>query len=197
MIDRITKRVMACSLIALIGIVFVLPVEAAYSSEVNELMASLGLTRFQERDTAPGFTLTDLKNKKVNLSDYRGKLVLLNFMDTGCHWCKKEMPNLQKLYDQFKDKGFVIVVVFTDRRGAKAVVPFMKETGYTFFANSGLLDPTGRVSIMYRVAGTPTSYLIDRDGILIGGGIGYRGWSKKEARDLIEKLLISKNQSQK
>jgi len=184
---------MAYRLIALIGVVFILSVETAYPMEINELMTSLGLMQLHEKNTAPDFTLTDLNNNKVSLSDFRGKLVLLNFMDTGCHWCKKEMPHLQKLYDQFKDRDFVIVVVFTDRRGAKAVVPFMKKSGYTFFADSGLLDPTGIVSIMYRVTGTPTSYLLDREGRIIGWGVGYREWSKKEARDLIERLLVSKN----
>ncbi|GMR07074.1 MAG: hypothetical protein BMS9Abin26_0076 [Gammaproteobacteria bacterium] len=193
MIQRITKRAMTYRLIALIGVIFILSVETAYSMEVNELMTSLGLMQLHEKNTAPDFTLKDLNNNTVKLSDFRGKLVLLNFMDTGCHWCKKEMPHLQKLYDQFKGRDFVIVVVFTDRRGAKAVVPFMKKSGYTFFTDSGLLDPTGRVSIMYRVTGTPTSYLLDQEGRIIAWGAGYREWSRKEALNLIEKLLISKN----
>ena len=188
-----TKRAMTCRLIALIGVVFVLSVDSVYSAEVNKLMASVGIAPLRGEQIAPDFTLRNFNGKEVNLSDYRGKLVLLNFMATWCHWCQKEMPHLQKLYDQFKDKDFVIVVVFTDRGGAKAVVPFMKESGYTFSISSGLLDPTGEVSYMYRITGTPTSFILDREGKIIGWGIGYREWSSKEARDLVEKLLMSKN----
>jgi peroxiredoxin len=178
-------------LIALIGFAFILSVDTAVSAEVKELVTSLGLNPVEDKVSAPDFTLTNLKNKKVKLSDYRGKLVLLNFMDTGCHWCQKEMPHLQKLYDQFKGRDFVILVVFTDRRGAEAVAPFLQESGYTFFADTGVLDPTGGVSLMYRVAGTPTTFLIDREGEIIAWGIGYRRWSSQKARDLIAGLLES------
>jgi peroxiredoxin len=177
----------------LIGIVFVMSAGPAYSAEVDKLMASIGLARIQRVIFAPDFTLTNLKNKKVNLRDYRGKIVLLNFMDTGCHWCRKEMPHLQKLYDQFKNRDFVIVVVFTDRDGAEVVAPFIKKSGYTFSVNSGLLDTTGEVSYMYGITGTPTSFILGREGEIIGWGLGYREWSRKEARDLIEKLLMAKN----
>ncbi len=189
MTKHTSRRAFLNTLITSIGAMFVLSVKAASSPEANDLIASFGLLQVEDKIPAPDFTLKNLENEEVSLSDYQGKIVLLNFMDTGCHWCRKEMPHLQKLYEQFKDKDFVIVVVFADRRGAAAVVPFMKESGYTFFGNSGLLDPTGRVNILYRVTGTPTAFLIDRDRSLIGWGIGYRQWSSKQARDLIAGLL--------
>ncbi len=165
---------------------------AANSKNLDSLMSSLGIQKTASEVEAPGFELNNLAGKKVRLKDFRGKIVLLNFMATWCHWCRKEMPSLQKLYDQFKDKGFVIVAVFSDREGAKAVGPFVKKSGYTFFGDSGLLDPTGRVDTMYRVTGTPTSYLIDREGKIIGREIGYRDWFTGDTRALIKGLLESR-----
>ncbi|HED08985.1 MAG TPA: TlpA family protein disulfide reductase [Ignavibacteria bacterium] len=164
--------------------------------DISTLMRAMGIQQFQEKVVAPDFKLTNLKDKEVSLKDFRGKFVLLNFMATWCHWCRKEMPHLQKLHDKFKDKDFIIMAVYSDREGAKAVKPFIKKSGYTFTENSGtynsgLLDPTGRVTNMYRVTGTPTTYLINKNGDAIGVAQGYRDWSKKESFTLIEKLINS------
>ncbi len=164
----------------------------AGSKRLDNLMRSLGIQKMGKDVAAPDFELDNLDGKKVRLKDYRGKIILLNFMATWCHWCRKEMPSLQKLYDQFKDQDFVIVAVFSDREGARAVVPFVEKSGYTFFGDSGLLDPTGRVDTLYGITGTPTSYLINREGKMIGREIGYRDWFTQGTRDLIEGLLKSK-----
>jgi len=174
---------------AFLGLAFVLPPADAATGEIDELMASLGLGQPRSEVLAPDFALPNLNGRTTRLSDYRGKLVLLNFMDTNCHWCRKEMPTLQNLYDAFKNENFVITVVFVDRSGISAVAPFMEKTGYTFAADSGLLDPYGAVSGKYLVSGTPTSFLIDGRGRIIALGIGYRDWSRPEARLLIKRLL--------
>ncbi|NOZ64560.1 MAG: TlpA family protein disulfide reductase [Caldiserica bacterium] len=158
---------------------------------VEKFMRAMTMQKPENEMEAPDFTLLNLEGKKVSLKDYRGKVVLLNFMATWCHWCRKEMPHLQKLYDRFKGSDFIIVSVFSDREGAKVVVPFMKKSGFTFSLSSGLLDPTGKVTAMYRVTGTPTSYLIDRKGMIIGRGIGYREWSSPAAINLIKAALDS------
>jgi len=165
--------------------------------KLDTLMNIMGVQRFQPKIAAPDFELINLDDKLVSLKDFRGKFIMLNFMATWCHWCRKEMPHLQKLHDRFKDNDFIIMAVFSDREGGKVVKPFIKKSGYTFtknsgLSNSGLLDPTGRVTNMYRVTGTPTTYLIDKNGKIIGGAVGYRDWSKKEAIDLIENLINSK-----
>jgi peroxiredoxin len=166
------------------------------SEDIKILMRAMGVQQFEEKIVAPDFKLTNLNDKEVSLKDYRGKFVLLNFMATWCHWCRKEMPHLQKLHDRFKDKDFIIMAVYSDREGAQAVKPFIKKSGYTFTENSdtynsGLLDPTGRVTNMYGVTGTPTTYLIDKSGNAIGVAQGYRDWSKKESFTLIDKLINS------
>jgi len=164
------------------------------SENINALMRVMGIQQFKKKVVAPNFKLKNLNGKTVSLKDYRGKFILLNFMATWCMWCRKEMPHLQKLHERFKDKDFVILAVFSDREGAKAVKPFIKNSGYTFTENagtynSGLLDPTGRVTGMYRVTGTPTTFLIDKSGNAFAVAQGYRDWSKKEAFTLIENLI--------
>jgi len=163
-------------------------------ANTDALMRAMGIQLFQKKVVAPNFKLKNLNGKTVSLKDYRGKFVLLNFMATWCMWCRKEMPHLQKLHDQFKDKDFVIIAVFSDREGGQVVKPFIKKSGYTFTENSGtynsgLLDPTGRVTGMYRVTGTPTTFLIDKRGNAFAVAQGYRDWSKKEALTLIENLI--------
>ncbi len=164
------------------------------SENINTLMLAMGIQKFKQKVVAPNFKLKNINGKTVSLKDYRGKFILLNFMATWCMWCRKEMPHLQKLHDRFIDKIFVIIAVFSDREGAKAVKPFIKKTGYTFTENSGtynsaLLDPTGRVTSQYRVTGTPTTYLIDKSGNAFAVAQGYRDWSKKEAFTLIKNLI--------
>ncbi len=163
---------------------------------INALMRAMGVQQFQKKVVAPDFKLKNLNGKIVSLKDYRGKFILLNFMATWCMWCRKEMPHLQKLHNKFKDKDFAIIAVFSDREGAQAVKPFIKKSGYTFTENagtynSGLLDPTGRVTTMYRVTGTPTTYLIDKNGNAFAIARDYRDWSKKESFTLIENLINS------
>ena len=158
---------------------------------LEKFMRAMGMQKPENEVEAPDFTLFNLEGKEVSLKDYRGKVVLLNFMATWCHWCRKEMPHLQKLYEQFKDRDFVIVSVFSDREGARVVVPFMQKSGFTFSLSSSLLDPTGKVTALYRVTGTPTSYLISREGKIIGREIGYREWSTPAAINLIRTVLNS------
>jgi len=164
------------------------------AENINVLMRTLGIQRFKEKAVAPNFKLKNLNGKMVSLKDFRGKFILLNFMATWCMWCRKEMPHLQKLHERFKDKNFVIIAVFSDREGERAVKPFIKNSGYTFTENSGtynsaLLDPTGGVTSQYRVTGTPTTYLIDKNGNAFAIAQGYRDWSNKESFTLIKNLI--------
>ncbi len=164
------------------------------SGNIDALMRTMGIQQFKKKEVAPNFELKNLNGKTVSLKDYRGKFILLNFMATWCMWCRKEMPHLQKLHNRFKDKDFAIIAVFSDREGGKAVRPFIKKSGYTFTENagtfnSGLLDPTGRVTGMYRVTGTPTTYLIDKSGNAFAVAQGYRDWSTKEAFTLVKNLI--------
>ena len=123
---------------------------------------------------APDFSFPDLEGKTISLSDYKGKLVLLNIWATWCRPCVDEMPSIEKLYNKFKQEDFKILAVSIDTQGKKAVDPFMKFHELTFTA---LLDPRGTIQRAYRATGIPESFIIDKNGIIIDKVIGGIDWS--------------------
>lgn len=115
------------------------------------------------------FTLTDLQGKAWHLADLRGNVVLVNFWATWCPPCRKEMPDLQALYDKYKDQGFVVLSISDE--GAAKVAPFIKERNITYPV---LLDPGRKVSELYQVEGIPKSFVYDREGRLVAQSIDMR-----------------------
>ncbi len=134
---------------------------------VSIFLLGLGLTGMGSRPPliggpAPDFTLNDLEGHPVSLSDYRGKVVLLNFWATWCEPCKKEMPEMQAAYERYKDRGFVILAVnFGDR--LEEADKFVKHMGLTFPV---LLDRKVKVAARYGVVSLPVSFFIDPKGII-------------------------------
>ena len=122
------------------------------------------------------FTLTDLQGKVWRLQDLRGKVVLVNFWATWCPPCRKEMPDIQALYDKYKDQGFVVLAI-SDEDVAK-VQPFIteKKIGYPV-----LLDPGRKVNEAFRVEGIPKSFVYDREGKLVAQSIDMRTRSQFQA----------------
>ena len=114
------------------------------------------------------FELEDLNGNKVALSDYKGKKVYLNFWATWCPPCKAEMPDMEKLYQETKDTGLIMLAVNVGE-DKKTVQDFITSSGYNFPV---LLDVTGEVSQLYQVTGIPTSYFIDTEGYLDDGATG-------------------------
>ncbi len=121
---------------------------------------------------APDFTLTDQYGVKHTLSDYRGKVVFLNFWATWCPPCRREMPNIQALYEETKDSddsGVVILGVAFPENGkekdVEGIREFLMENGYTYPV---LMDTEGELILPYYVTAYPMTYLIDRDGRLFG-----------------------------
>ncbi len=121
---------------------------------------------------APDFTLKDLDGNTVRLSDLRGKVVFLNFWATWCPPCRAEMPDIEKVHQKYKDQD-VVVLGIDLRESADTVRAFVEEGGYTW---TFLLDTTGKVGSMYNVSAIPTSYFVDKNGIIravtIGGMTG-------------------------
>ncbi|MBS4535153.1 TlpA family protein disulfide reductase [Clostridium sp. D2Q-14] len=114
---------------------------------------------------APDFTLTTLGGDQVSLSDYKGKIVMINFWATWCKYCDEEMPDLQRLYDENKDDDFIVLAVNVGE-SEKIAKDYIEEGGYTFPV---LLDEDREVSQRkYFVSAFPTSYYINKDGSLIG-----------------------------
>ncbi|MEC9488009.1 MAG: redoxin domain-containing protein [Halanaerobium sp.] len=122
---------------------------------------------------APDFTLNNLAGEEVRLSDYRGKMVFLNFWATWCPPCQQEMPSIQRLYEE--REGLVILAV-NSGEGRMKVDIFLKMNGYQFPV---LLDPDGKVTgNKYLVRGIPTTYIIDEDGIIKTRHTGYMSYQQ-------------------
>ena len=115
------------------------------------------------------FTLTDLQGKTWTLSALRGKVVLVNFWATWCPPCRKEMPDLEALYNRFKDQGLVILAISDEE--AEKVQPFISERKITYPV---MLDPGRKVNELFQVEGIPKSFVYNRDGKLVTESIDMR-----------------------
>ncbi|MTI69362.1 MAG: redoxin domain-containing protein [Firmicutes bacterium] len=131
---------------------------------------------------APDFTLENLQGEKVSLSDYEGKIVMLNFWATWCGYCDKEMPDFEKLYNENKDKDFVILAV-NARESKETVKEYINKGGYTFPV---LLDKSGKINRKYLIGGLPTTYFISKDGILLGGVPGMMSYP--QMKDILNQI---------
>ncbi|MEQ6388324.1 thiol-disulfide oxidoreductase ResA [Bacillaceae bacterium S4-13-58] len=119
--------------------------------------------RIDTGDMAPDFILETLDGEKVQLSDYRGQGVFLNFWATYCPPCKEEMPYMENQYHYFKDKGVTVLAV--DVGEPKVTVEgFVNEYGLTFPI---LLDPSEDVMSAYGIGQLPVTFLVDKEGMVI------------------------------
>jgi len=122
-----------------------------------------------ERRQQADFTLTELGGKKWTLKEQRGKVVVVNFWATWCPPCRKEMPDLETLYKQFKDQGLVILAISDEDAGK--VAPFIAEQKVTYPI---LLDPGRKVNELFQIEGIPKTFVYDRSGKLVAQSIDMR-----------------------
>ena len=122
----------------------------------------------------------------VRLADLRGKVVFLNFWATWCEPCKEEMPALEALYRQFRERGLVVVAVSQDRGGAAVVNPYLRRMALSFPVG---LDPRGDLAREYAVWALPATFIIDREGTVAFAAQGPRAWNGAPAQALFESLL--------
>jgi peroxiredoxin len=154
-------------------------------------MEELGIVKINDKIKAPGFELKDLNGTVVRLEDLKGKVVFLNFWATWCPPCRDEMPSMEKLYTKFKGEDFTIVAIDL-RESPKKVRAFKKRYRLNFPI---LLDTDGMTGLTYGVRSIPTTYLVDKEGHVIGGALGARDWASTEAFKLIEQLVNSSRSS--
>lgn len=143
-----------------------------YVARDNAIASSSGTSAApQQGFLAPDFELVTTTGETVRLSDLRGQAVLVNLWATWCPPCRAEMPAIEKVYNEYKDEGLVVLAVnmtYQDTPGR--IAPFVAEHGLTFPI---LLDETGDMANDYQLRSLPSSYFITREGIInevvIGG----------------------------
>jgi len=145
------------------------------------------LTDISASVPAPDFTLEDMDGKKFSLKDYRGKVVLLNFWATWCPPCRREIPSMERIYEHFKDKDFVVLAL-NQMEDIDPVFIYLGglEVSPTFPV---LFDKDSSVSRAYEVLGLPTTYLIDKNGTIRFRAIGGREFDHPDVEKLILQLM--------
>jgi len=179
--------------IALILIVVAIFVTNGYTKETaktnpqdssqNKISVAIDVSKGEE---AMNFTLTDLEGNKVSLKDFRGKNVYLNFWATWCPPCRSEMPEIEKVYQQYKDKGLVVLAVDLGE-DKDTVKNFIKDNKYNFRV---LLDSDQSVASKYNISSIPVSYFIGKDGKIVAKKVG--ALQEEEMQSYIKELMDSK-----
>lgn len=123
------------------------------------------------REKAPDFVLEGISGKKVGLSDYKGKVMILDFWDTWCNPCKIEIPGFVKLQEEWGNKGLQIVGIAFARQGVNAVRAFAKS--YKINYPVGICDEQ-TLNSYGPIRGIPTTFILDKEGRIYKKYIGYR-----------------------
>ena len=155
------------------------------SREMDRLFSIMGVINVPPTNDPVRINLKDIKGKNISLSDFKGKIVFLNFWTTWCPTCRIEVPSMEKLHQKFKNKDFAMVTVNL-RESASKVKAFFKKFKLTFTA---LLDSTGEVGASFGIRAIPTTYILDKTGRIIGRVNGPREWDSKAAIALFENLM--------
>lgn len=146
------------------------------------------LEPMKDNASTPDFSLATADGKKISLKDFRGKIVFLNFWASWCDPCREEMPAMERLYEEFKDKNFVILAVNVKDRKQDAL-NFIKQLKITYPV---AIDPEGQVGMLYGAWGLPTTYLIGPKGEGLARAWGPAEWYGPAARKLIKDLVDGK-----
>lgn len=145
-------------------------------------------------ETAPSFALLDLDGKKVDISDLKGKVVVVDFWATWCGPCIASFPGMQKMVNKYKDKPDVrFVFIDTWEQGEKKeknAVDFMTSKKYTFHV---LMDNDNKVVEQFKVNGIPTKFVIDKDGVIRYKSVGYNGSDDKLISELTAMIEMAGN----
>jgi len=138
--------------------------------------------------SAPNFTLESLSGKPVSLTDFRGKVVILDFWASWCGPCRMAMPELKKLYDKYHAQGLEVLSL-NQGESKNEVSSFIREQNFPFTV---LLDYKGEVGRMYKVSGIPAFYLLDKKGNVVLHEVGFSYDMEAKLSPRIGQLLKAK-----
>jgi len=160
---------------------------ATLQAELPSPELSHELNRLEPPVTAPGFSLTDMDGEKHTLDDYRGKVIMLNLWATWCPPCLREIPSMESIFQDLKDKGFVVLAV-NQFETPDHVFAYMGQLSvYPTFPV--LFDRDSKVSELYGVKGLPTTLLINKQGQVAYRALGGRDFDHPRVRAIVNQLL--------
>lgn len=155
------------------------------NEKIDRLFKKVGILKVLSKSPPVEINLFDLKGRKVSLSEYKGKIVFLNFWTTWCPPCRYEMPMMEKLYRRLKKKAFKMIAI--NLKESKTVVKaFFKTHRLTFIS---LLDPRGETGLRFGIKSIPTTFILGKDGRIIGKALGPREWDSKTSIALFRYLI--------
>ena len=158
------------ALLVLVLLALAVPLVRGIAVPVRTVSAEGPGTTTLNAKPAPDFTLEAVGGQRVSLSDYKGKVVMLNLWATWCPPCVRETPQLIRVYEQYRDQGFVILGINTTYQDDRAKVEqFVSDKGVSYPI---LLDVDDEFGQKYGARLLPTSYLVDRDGKIVTTKIG-------------------------
>ena len=135
---------------------------------------------------APAFTVRNLKGQRVQLADHKGKVVILNLWTTWCGPCRVEMPGMENLYRRYRSQGLEILAVSLDKGSSGKIQTFADEYRLSFPV---LLDSDGQVERRYHNLTIPTTFVIDKKGMVVAEVDGAKNWESEETFEALEYLL--------
>jgi len=174
------KKFLVVNWVLIFTLLTFLPITALYAGRFSPFSTD----RFIGK-SAPDFTVKDLSGKKISLSHFKGKPILLNFWATWCPYCGKERALLNSLYKEYKNRGLTVVSISIGE-SPKIVGKHLKSMPVDFLV---FLDEGREAAGIYDVVGLPTSFLVSRDGIIRHKFVGLIDWTDDESKKLIEELL--------
>ncbi len=119
---------------------------------------------------APDFSLPDLEGNTVKFSDFKGKVVLVDFWATWCGPCKMEIPHLVALHREYRDRGFEVIGIALDNGGAEVVEPFARKNAISY---SVVIGNREVATAFGGLTAIPTAFLIDKSGHIVQKFVGY------------------------
>lgn len=134
-------------------------------------------------EAAPDFTVQD-SDRKIELNQFRGQVVVLNFWATWCPPCNEELPSLMSMQDRTRARGVVVLGISIDV-DSDAYHRFLKQRGVNFVT---VRDPEERISGMYGTHGWPETFVIDRQGVLRRKVVGPINWNSPEVIEFLSRL---------
>lgn len=193
--QNLVRAALALALLA--GLVWALPIRRAGEESSHhtappralDAFERTGVTEFKEGQRGPALRLQQFSGGQATLETWRDKLLVLNFWATWCTPCTLEMPTLEGLWRDYRERGLVVVGISVDRGAPRALLqPYLQNLGLTFPI---LLDPELRTADAWRVTALPATFIVRPGGEVAGMAVGPREWDSAEMRALLEPMLPS------